>query len=311
MIELHRKGREQAGLPCRPPKHPEGIQCRLCANNCSMGEGDYGFCGLRKNEHDQLVEESGMEIGRAHTYLDHLPTNCCASWFCRGSEEEGYNLAVFLYGCSFDCLYCQNSEHKLVEKAPALSVGQLVERAADPRVACVCFFGGSPEPQFPFVFEAAERISAQSKNRKHICFEWNGSGNPSYVRRAVQIAHDSGGTVKFDLKAFHPNIHAALCGVEGSATMENFTIASNMYPDVDVLTATTLLVPYYVDEREVGGIASTIAHANPRIPYSLLVFHPDYYLEDLPVTPREQVFSCYDVAISHLQRVHIGNKNLL
>jgi pyruvate formate lyase activating enzyme len=310
-MELHRKGREQVDLPCRPPDHPEGIQCRLCANSCRMGEGDYGFCGLRKNEQGQLVEESGRKAGLAHTYLDCLPTNCCASWFCRGSKEDGYNLAVFLYGCSFDCLYCQNSEHKLLEKAPTLPLEQLVERAADPRVVCVCFFGGSPEPQFPFVLEAAERISVQSKHKKHICFEWNGSGNPSHVRRAVGLAHDTGGTVKFDLKAFHPNIHAALCGVEGSATMENFTLASNLYPHEDVLTATTLLVSYYVDEMEVEGIASAIACVNPRIPYSLLVFHPDYYLEDLPVTPRGQVFSCYDVAKTHLQRVHIGNKNLL
>jgi pyruvate formate lyase activating enzyme len=311
LIELHAKGRLQVNLPPRPPDNPEGIQCLFCANDCRMGEGDYGFCGLRRNERGALVEESGREAGLAHTYMDRLPTNCCASWFCRGSREEGYNLAVFLYGCSFDCLYCQNSEHKLLERAPILTVEQLVQRAADPRVACVCFFGGSPEPQFSFVREAAERISVQGKREKHICFEWNGSGNPTQVKYMAELAHNTGGTVKFDLKASHPNIHAALCGVDGSATMKNFTLTSQLYPHEDVITATTLLVPYYVDEMEVDGIASVIATVNPRIPYSLLVFHPDYYLDDLPITPREQVFSCFDAANKHLQRVHIGNKNLL
>jgi pyruvate formate lyase activating enzyme len=276
-----------------------------------MDEGECGYCGLRRNEHGRLVERSGRDAGLVHVYLDRLPTNCCASWFCRGSNEEGYNLAVFLYGCSFDCLFCQNSSHKFLREAPSLTVDQLVEKALDRRVRCVCFFGGSPEPQFPFVLKAAEGILKRSENTKRICFEWNGSGNPASVRRAVELAHESGGTVKFDLKAFHPNIHAALCGVMGRRPMENFALASEMFPDDDVLTATTLLVPYYIDEEEVAGIAAAIARLNPRIPYSLLVFHPDYYLDDLPVTPREQVFSCYDVAKVHLGRVNIGNRNLI
>jgi hypothetical protein len=43
---------------------------------------------------------------------DPLPTNCCSAWFCTGSHEPGYNLGVFFYGCSFDCLFCQNWTHR-------------------------------------------------------------------------------------------------------------------------------------------------------------------------------------------------------
>ncbi|MCS7144560.1 MAG: radical SAM protein, partial [Archaeoglobaceae archaeon] len=79
----------------------------------------------------------------------------------------------------------------------------------------------------------------------------------------------------------------------------------------EVLSATTLLVPYYVDEKEIEGIASFIASIDEKIPYSLLIFHPDYRLRDLPITPREQVFNCYKTAKKYLKNVNIGNLHLL
>ncbi|HID17306.1 TPA: radical SAM protein, partial [Candidatus Bathyarchaeota archaeon] len=78
-----------------------------------------------------------------------------------------------------------------------------------------------------------------------------------------------------------------------------------------VLTATTLLVPGYVDELEVKRIAEFIASLNPEIPYSLLVFHPDFAMRDLPVTPKEQAFKCYRTAKKFLKNVNIGNLHLL
>ena len=70
---------------------------------------------------------------------------------------------------------------------------------------------------------------------------------------------------------------------------------------------TTLLVPGYVDAVEVEKIAEFIADINDEIPYSLLVFHPDFMMRDLPVTPLKQTIDCYKVAKKHLKRVHVGN----
>ncbi len=276
-----------------------------------MERGEPGYCGIRINRDDTVVSRAGSENLLVHTYLDALPTNCCAAWFCRGSHESGYSLAVFLYGCSFDCLYCQNAEHKAVRSAPVMAVDDLVQEALHSCVRCICFFGGSPEPQFPSVLEAARRILKESGGRKHICWEWNGSGNTQLVLRAAELSMRSGGTIKFDLKAFDSNIHHTLCGVANTQTRVNFKAVAENFPGSDLLTATTLLVPEYVDEQEVSATASFIAELDPGIPYSLLVFHPDFYLDDLPITPRKQVFSCYDAAEQYLKRVHIGNRALL
>jgi pyruvate formate lyase activating enzyme len=72
-----------------------------------------------------------------------------------------------------------------------------------------------------------------------------------------------------------------------------------------------LLIPGYVDVDEVEGIARFLSSLDRSIPYALLLFHPDSFLSDLPVTPRKQVNRCYKIAEKYLDNVHIGNKHLL
>jgi len=83
------------------------------------------------------------------------------------------------------------------------------------------------------------------------------------------------------------------------------------YKKRDLLTATTLLIPGYIDKKEVEKITSFISNLNPDIPYSLLAFHPDFKIIDMPVTNKKQAEECYQAAKKYLNRVNIGNKHLL
>lgn len=240
-------------------------------------------------------------------YEDPLPTNCCNAWFCEGSKMRGTNLAVFYYGCNFDCLFCQNWQHKSIGLAKSYSVEEMVDAALKDRVKCICHFGGSPEPQLTFALRFSERAAREKEVM--VCWEWNGGGRKKYVRKAAKLSSETNGTVKFDLKAWNENLHRILTGRSNKPSLENFAVVWETAPEV--ISATTLLVPYYVDEREVEGIAKFIASFDKRIPYSLLIFHPDYKLRDLPVTPVDQVRKCYNAAKKHLERVNVGNLHLL
>jgi len=81
--------------------------------------------------------------------------------------------------------------------------------------------------------------------------------------------------------------------------------------EVPLLTASTLLVPGYVDAKEVESIAKFIAEISPKIPYSLLAFYPQFRLNDLPTTSRRQALECFRAAKRHLENVWIGNIHLL
>ena len=275
LLTPHHSMRTYYSLPLQPPKHKKGVICKNCSNTCELAPGKTGYCGVRTNEGGEIKIITQPQNILASYYFDPLPTNCCASWFCRGSCKKGYNLAVFFYGCSFDCLFCQNASHKHIARAQSTSIQDLLQIAIKSEVRCVCFFGGSPEPQLELALQFSEKLITQSGNTKHICWEWNGSGNPSMVRKAVEISARSGGTVKFDLKAFTPQLALALCGVDNKRSMANFKLIAEEYKTENMLTATTLLVPYYVDEDEVDNIAHYIAEQNETIPYSLLVFHSE------------------------------------
>ena len=310
-LDSHFEVRKKFGLPETPPRNAVGLKCNFCANECSLGPEERGYCGLRKNIDGKIKNDFAENSCLAYMYLDPLPTNCCAAWFCQGSKQKGFNLAVFFYGCSFNCLFCQNYSHKNLKEASLLSEEQIVKAALKPEVRCVCFFGGSPEPQLPFAIKVSRRILKETNNKKHICWEWNGCGNPGLVKKAAELSLQSKGTVKFDLKAFHPNLARALCGTSLSRSYENFSMLAKLYPKENLLTATTLLVPYYVDKKEVREIARFISKENADIPYSLLVFHPDFIMNDMPVTPRRQAEECFLEARSYLSNVYLGNRHLL
>lgn len=281
-------------------------ECNFCSNRCMVQ--DEGLCRVRIRKGERVESKAKPDSAILYPYRDPLPTNCCNSWFCRASRLEGYNLALFYYGCNFDCLYCQNWSHKNVDGAETYGIDLLLNHALDDRVKCICHFGGSPEPQMDFALKFSRRV-LELRDDIMICWEWNGAGRKDLALKAGEVSHISRGTVKFDLKAWNDNLHRILTGRSNEQVFKNFSAIFERFPEV--LSATTLLVPYYVDGNEVERIAEFIASHDDSIPYSLLVFHPDYRLRDLPVTPEKQVLECYRRARKHLRHVSIGNLHLL
>lgn len=332
ITRAHRKARQTFGLPVQPPRSSSGIPCDVCSHECRIGDGEVGYCGLRRNVSGRLLSEVSTEAAFLHAYLDPQVTNCCAAWFCPagtgagypkyaysdGPERGYYNLALFFYGCNFNCLFCQNISHKELDYPEETTADQLIETTLNNnRISCWCFFGGSPEPQLPFAINASRKmLKALPADRiLRICFEWNGCGNKHLVERAAEVALTSGGNLKFDLKCYNPNLSQALSGVDNSPAYSNFkNVYDKFYgkrPDLPVLTATTLMVPGYTDAEEVDQIARFIASIDETIPYSLLVFYPHFMMSDLPITLVKEAQECYLAARKHLKRVNLGNLNLL
>ncbi|MEJ2137811.1 MAG: hypothetical protein P8X86_21550, partial [Desulfofustis sp.] len=143
----------------------------------------------------------------------------------------------------------------------------------------------------------------------------NGCLNPNLLDQMLEMAIDSGGCVKFDLKAWDRSLHTAVTGIDNQRTLDNFGRATEKIaqrPVPPLLVASTLLVPGYVGPAEVAAIAGFIAGLNADIPYSLLAFSPQFFMHDLPLTSKEQAHECLHAAQdSGLNNVHLGNEHLL
>ena len=327
--KAHDMARRPFNLPGQPPRSEGGLKCQLCANKCRIPLNDRGYCGLRINKENKLVSASARK-GNVSWYYDALPTNCVADWVCPGGTGTGYpqfaysqgaeygykNLAVFYQACSFDCLFCQNWHYRYSatgeSKVDALELAQ----AVNDHTACICYFGGDPTPQLPHAIRTSRLVLKSKKGRiLRICWETNGSMHPALLGQAAELSFNSGGCVKFDLKAWSEELHIALCGVSNKRTLENFKLLAGYAekrPSPPFLIASSLLIPGYIDKEEISGIAAFISSLSPGIPYALLAFHPQFMMNDLPPTSKRHARECLAEAKTQgLKNVRLGNIHLL
>ena len=332
--KVHENSRRVFGLPFKPPQDPNGLSCGMCANDCRIGVGGKGFCALVFNIDGELVRMGGTpDKGVLEWYYDPLPTNCVAYWFCPGCTGAGYpryayqkgpevgyyNLAVFYGTCSYDCLFCQNwhYRHMASSSQPTMGAQSLAEKA-NSRVSCICYFGGDPSSQMPHALKTSQLAIQEAELDKRIlriCWETNGYEKREFALSAAELSLKTGGNLKFDLKAWSEDVNVALCNVSNKPTLRTFKLLGERFfekrPELPILTASTLLVPGYVDIEEVSRLSAFIAQVNPEIPYTLLAFYPQYVMDDLPTTSRKQANLCCEAAKKHLEHVRIGNTNLL
>ncbi|NVM02524.1 MAG: radical SAM protein [Candidatus Helarchaeota archaeon] len=333
--QIHKISRKKYGLPSTIPRDPNGLRCGICSNDCKIPLNGLGYCGLVKNENGKINRLAGtIDKGLLQWYYDPNPTNCVAAFVCpagtgcgypdfanKQGPEYGYsNLAVFYGACNFDCLYCQNYQYRQMPQKlnPIISARELASKINE-KVSCICYFGGDPSPQMPHAIKTAQIAMNKAKENGQIfrvCFETNGGVNWPLMKKAAELAFNSGGCIKIDLKCFNENLNIALCGVSNKQTLENFKKLGEMVakrPKIPFLIGSTLLVPGYVDVDEVRKIAQFIKDINPNIPYSLLGFSPHYHMNDLPLTSKYHAQRCLEVAKRGvgLEKVKIGNVHLL
>ncbi|MDK2372828.1 MAG: radical SAM protein [Candidatus Korarchaeota archaeon] len=333
-IEIVRERRERwrtsTGLPPYPPRGGK-LRCPLCVNGCELDEGDRGYCGtvINRNGLRPLTGSWNLAIGLY--YLDPLPTNCvatpvCPAATCRGYPEftdvcgpeiGRYNLAIFYGSCNLDCFFCQNAEHKRMASMgrSLMSLSSLLREALRNDVTCICAFGGDPSPWTPQLFSLYRKVRDAAPSIKRMCWETNGLQDPEIFLKMAEASLESGGIVKVDLKAWTSEVYEALTGVRGrDRVVRNLREASKlakMRNDPPLIVVSTLMVPYYIDLREIESIADFLSSLDADIPYVLLAFHPEHLARDLPLTTREFAEEAVKVAEESGLEVYIGNEWLL
>jgi pyruvate formate lyase activating enzyme len=313
---LHLRNREKYNLPSEPPKEEHGVSCNWCFNNCRLLKNK-SYCGLVSNNNGKIQRLAGIKMGLASWYYDPLPTNCVGDWVCPAGSSCGYpefstskgpeygykNLAVFYGSCTYDCLFCQNSQYKnyLINRGPLISAEDLASKVDD-KVNCICYFGGDPSSQVIHSINTSRIALKEAKKRNkilRICWETNGNNNEKIMEKMIDIALKSGGCIKIDLKCYSESLNIALCGVSNKQPLKNFKNLGkliNKRPEVPLLIASTLLIPGYIDTNEIDLISKFISSVDPNIPYRLLCFYPHHLMTDLPTTSKSHAERCLKIA---------------
>lgn len=310
IFRLHKTSRQIFKLKESSPKSKDGKVCFLCAHSCKILDEEYGFCGMRKGA--DLKEKKSF--GNFSFYYDPLPTNCVASFLCEKYIGSGYNLAIFFHSCSFNCIYCQNWHWKILSLRNEIYTIDDVLRTLKDDTKCICFFGGDPGTQGDFALKLSEE-ALKIKPDLRICWETNGFLNKKTAEKFFNLTLKTGGILKVDLKAFDENINIALTGFSNKKVLENikyFAENSKGIKNYKPFMVSTLLVPGYVEEEEVSKIAFFLAELDPEIPYSILCFHPNHFMKDMPLLKKEQVQKCIDeIEKAGIKNYNVGNRHLI
>lgn len=317
-LDVHHQIRVKEQLVPEIPKNGSTV-CPDCGNHCNLDDGQIGFCNLRKAENGKVVERYPNKAV-VSWYFDPLPTNCVADWVCPVSSEWEWkklrklnNLAVFYGSCNSDCLFCQNSSYRnmMVSGTPLMTPEELAS-VADDRTACVCYFGGDPACNPQHSLETS-RLLYEERNVR-VCYETNGNISRKWLAPISEIVRKSGGTIKFDLKAYTPELYTVLTGVSNEVVFKNFDILAKegKNREGEYLVASILLVPGYISIPEIKRLSEFIANCDPTIPTAFLGFHPHHAMSDLPRTSIQHAQAARQVAIdAGLTNVRIGNLGLL
>ena len=128
------------------------VVCQLSPRNCTLREGQYGFCGVRRNVGGELVT---LNYGCAtQMTLESIETEAVFH-FAPGAEI----LSLGNLGCMMNCDYCHNwqtSQAKFVSRGDVhyYTPGQVVDYAEEQGVSILSWTYNDPVVWHEFVLDA-------------------------------------------------------------------------------------------------------------------------------------------------------------
>lgn len=208
---------------------------------------------------------------------------------------------IFMAGCSFRCLNCQNwtiAHHPEQDTPlrgfiePRKLAEEAVEKIDSPRgkflgADRIFFSGGSPTPSLPYIEEVVKEASKVEPGTK-VNYDTNGFLTEGSLRRVIEFTD----SITFDIKAFNDHTHRALTGAPVEPVLRNAEyIAENAKEKLWEFRY--LLIPG-INEREVDEVAGFLSSIDESIPLNLLAFRPNFVLENYNGASRESMERAVD-----------------
>lgn len=279
--------------------HREGekVRCVACAHRCLLRAGQRGACKVRFHGEDGLQVPYGYVAGLAVDPVEKKPFY----HFLPGSDA----LTFGMLGCDFHCDYCQNWLTSQVLRDPA--AGGQMQAATPAQIVGAAVRSGAS-------------MVVSSYNEPLITAEWAGAIFDQAAEAGLPCAIVSNGhatpealdylqprlaAVKIDLKGFHAGRYRKL----GGGLQATTDTIEAVYRRGLWLEIVTLLVPGFNDDpAELRELTQFLAGVNPRIPWHVTAFHPDYRSTSSGPTSTTQLRDAVEIGVAAgLEFIYAGN----
>jgi len=252
-------------------------RCELCEHKCRVNrlDGEKGVCRVK------------------------MPA--VASATLHPAPPESYT--VFMAGCNYKCLNCQNwtisqypdNGHKQrgYEDPKELAeecVNNLNSLSAELMGADRIFFsGGEPTINLPYIEKVVEESRKIRPNTK-INFDTNGYMTEDSLERVLRFTT----SITYDLKAYNDEVHLALTGASSKPVLRNAEYIGR-HAKAKLWEYRILVIPK-INEDEIRPLTEFIADIDPSLPVCFLAFRPNFVLENHPGAGRGLMETCVEIA---------------
>jgi pyruvate formate lyase activating enzyme len=274
------------------------LVCTLCPRLCRLGEGQAGFCYIRKNESGKMVSLGyGRTTGFAVDPVEKKPLN----HFLPGTSILSFGTA----GCNLGCKFCQNwdiSKARLDarESAP-VTPAQVVDLAAAQGCPSVAMTYNDPVIWAEFAIDVAREARARGLRSVLVS-----AGYVTAEASPELFAHVDAANI--DLKAFTDDFYHKVTFSHLDPVLDTLRFIKR---ETSVwLEITNLMIPGLNDaEAETTRLCEWIGRElGDEVPLHFTAFHPDFKMRDLPPTPSSTLSRARQIAREvGLKYVYTGN----
>jgi pyruvate formate lyase activating enzyme len=273
------------------------IKCKLCPRECTVGDKERGYCGVREN--------------RRGTYYTLVHSRVCAAHIDPIEKKPLFHylpgtlaFSLATAGCNVNCKFCQNwdisqvrPEQVPADYAPPKLVAALAKQHGCPTIA---YTYSEPVIFSEYLMDAAD--AGHEVGVRSVVVS-----NGYTQEEALKTAYGKMDAVKIDLKAFSESYYKDVVVGELKPVLDALVTLQKMGKWTEIVY---LVVPTLNDsDSEFRGLVRWIkTNLGVDAPLHFTQFHPEYLLKNLPITPVPTLERAKAIADAEgLHYVYIGN----
>ncbi len=273
------------------------IKCKLCPRECTVGDKERGYCGVREN--------------RGGTYYSMVHSRVCAAHVDPIEKKPLFHylpgtvaFSLATAGCNVNCKFCQNwdisqsrPEEIPAQYAPPQRVTELAKQYSCPTIA---YTYSEPVVWAEYLMDCADAGHAAGVRSIVV-------SNGYMQEEALKAAYGKMDAVKIDLKSFTESYYKQVVTGQLKPVLDTLVTLRKMGKWTEIVF---LVLPTLNDsDAEFRGLAQWIkANLGADVPLHFTQYHPEYLLKNLPVTPVSTLERAKAIADAEgLHFVYIGN----